>query len=91
MFNMFCVVGKVNNIDLKDDICRFTLRVPRSFKSKDGEYEEDLITIQVFGNLSYALNEYCKTGYLVGVKGRIQGSNVLVAERVAFLSSRSKN
>lgn len=39
MFNMFCVVGKVNNIDLKDDICRFTLRVPRSFKSKDGEYE----------------------------------------------------
>lgn len=91
MFNMFCVVGKVNNIDLKDDICSFTLRVPRSFKSKDGEYEEDLITIQVFGNLSYALNEYCKTGHLVGVKERIQGSNVLVAERVAFLSSRSKN
>lgn len=91
MFNMFCVVGKVDNIDLKDDISMLTLRVPRSFKNKDGEYEEDLIMIQVFSNLSSTLNEYCNNGDTVGVKGRIQGSNVLVAERVAFLSSRSKN
>lgn len=90
MFNMFCVVGKVNNIDLKDDICRFTLRVPRSFKSKDGEYEEDLITIQVFNNLSDTLNEYCKVGDLVGVKGRIQSSNILVVEKVTFLSSKKE-
>lgn len=87
MFNMFCVVGKVNNNDLKDDICMLTLRVPRSFKNKDGEYEEDLINIQVFDNLSNTLTEYCKTGDLVGVKGRIQNSNVLIAEKITFLSN----
>jgi len=88
MFNMFCVVGKVNNIDLKNDICMLTLRVPRSFKNKDGEYEEDLITIQVCNSLSDALNEYCSNGDTVGVKGRIQSSNILVAEKISLLSSK---
>lgn len=88
MFNMFCVVGKVNNNDLKDDICMLTLRVPRSFKNKDGEYEEDLITIQVCNSLSDALNEYCSNGDTVGVKGRIQSSNILVAEKISLLSSK---
>lgn len=88
MFNMFCVVGKVDNIDLKDDISMLTLRVPRSFKNKDGEYEEDLITIQVFSNLSSTLNEYSNNGDTVGVKGRIQSSNILVAEKISLLSSK---
>ena len=88
MFNMFCVVGKVDNIDLKDDISMLTLRVPRSFKNKDGEYEEDLITIRVFSNLSSTLNEYCNNGDTVGVKGRIQSSNILVAEKISLLSSK---
>lgn len=88
MFNMFCVVGKVDNIDLKDDISMLTLRVPRSFKNKDGEYEEDLITIQVFSNLSSTLNEYCNNGDTVSVKGRIQSSNILVAEKISLLSSK---
>lgn len=88
MFNMFCVVGKVDNIDLKDDISMLALRVPRSFKNKDGEYEEDLITIQVFSNLSSTLNEYCNNGDTVGVKGRIQSSNILVAEKISLLSSK---
>lgn len=90
MLNNFMVVGRINNIDLKDDICVLTLRVPRSFKNKDGEYEEDLITIQVFNNLSDTLNEYCKAGNLVGVKGRIQSSNILVVEKVTFLSSKKE-
>ena len=88
MFNMFCVVGKVDNIDLKDDISMLTLRVPRSFKNKDGEYEEDLITIQVFSNLSSTLNEYCNNGDTVGVKGRIQSIYILVAEKISLLSSK---
>jgi len=87
MLNNFVVVGRINNIDLEENKCMLTLKVPRSFKNKDGEYEEDLITVQVFNNLSDTLNEYCKTGDLVGVKGRIQNSNVLIAEKITFLSN----
>lgn len=90
MLNNFMVVGRINNIDLEDNKCMLTLKVPRSFKNKDGEYEEDLITIQVFNNLSDTLNEYCKVGDLVGVKGRIQSSNILVIEKVTFLSSKKE-
>jgi len=81
------VVGRINNIDLEDDKCILAMKVTRSYKNENGEYEEDLINIQVFDNLSNTLNEYCKTGDLVGVKGRIQNSNVLIAEKITFLSN----
>lgn len=44
----------------------------------------------MFNNLSDTLNEYCKVGDLVGVKGRIQSSNILVVEKVTFLSSKKE-
>ena len=87
MMNNFMVVGRINNIDLEDDKCILAMKVTRSYKNENGEYEEDLINIQVFDNLSNTLNEYCKTGDLVGVKGRIQNSNVLIAEKITFLSN----
>ena len=90
MLNSFISVGRINNIDLENDECILTLKVQRSYKNENGKYEEDLITIQVFGNLSNTLNEYCKTGDLVVIKGRIQSSNILVAEKVSFLSSKSE-
>ncbi len=32
MLNNFMVVGRINNIDLEDNKCMLTLKVPRSFK-----------------------------------------------------------
>lgn len=90
MLNNFMVVGRINNIDLEDDKCTLAMKVTRSYKNENGEYEEDLINIQVFDNLSNTLNEYCKTGDLVGVKGRIQNSNALIAEKITFLSSKKE-
>ena len=45
MLNNFVIVGRINNIDLEDDKCILILKVPRSYKNENGEYEEDLITI----------------------------------------------
>lgn len=87
MLNNFMLVGKINNIDLEDDKYVLTLKVLRGYKNENGEYEEDLITIQVCNSLSDALNEYCSNGDTVGVKGRIQSSNVLVAEKITFLNN----
>ena len=88
MLNNFMLVGKINNIDLEDDKYVLTLKVLRGYKNENGEYEEDLITIQVCNSLSDALNEYCSNGDTVGVKGRIQSSNILVAEKITFLSNK---
>lgn len=91
MMNNFMVVGRINNIDLEDDKCILAMKVTRSYKNENGEYEENLINIQVFDNLSNTLNEYCKTGDLVGVKGRIQNGNVLIAEKITFLSNKKED
>lgn len=82
-------------------VSNLTLAVPRSFKNADGEYESDFIEITLWNNIAENTAEYCKKGDLVGVKGRIQVdsyekdgekkfSQKIVAERVTFLSSKTK-
>lgn len=80
---------------------RITLAIPRSFKNMDGEYETDFINCILWDVVAKNTVEYCKKGDIVGVKGRIQSSVVetdgekkyyfdVIAERVTFLSSKSK-
>lgn len=82
-------------------VSNLTLAVPRSFKNADGEYESDFIEITLWNSIAENTAEYCKKGDLVGVKGRIQVdsyekdgekkfSQKIVAERVTFLSSKTK-
>ena len=76
------------------------LAVPRSYKNADGEYEKDLISCVLFGNIAKNTAEYCKKGDIIGVKGRVETSvyekdgdkkyeQSIVAEKVTFLSSKS--
>jgi len=82
-------------------LSRITLAIPRSFKNMDGEYETDFINCILWDIVAKSAVEYCKKGDIVGVKGRIQSSVVekdderkyytdVIAERVTFLSSKSK-
>ena len=80
-----------------------TLAIPRSFKNADGEYETDFVECTLWNNIAENTAEYCKKGDIVGVKGRLQTNNYekedgskvfkldVVAEKVTFLSSRSKD
>ena len=82
---------------------RITLAIPRSFKNMNGEYESDFINCILWDSVAKSTVEYCKKGDIVGVKGRLQTSNYekedgskvfkldVVAEKVTFLSSRSKD
>ena len=84
-------------------VTNMTLAIPRSFKNADGEYETDFVECTLWNNIAENTAEYCKKGDIVGVKGRLQtnsyekedGSKVfkldVVAEKVTFLSSRSKD
>ncbi len=83
-------------------VANVTLAIPRSYKNKDGEYDTDFVDCTLWGGIAENTAEYCKKGDLVGVKGRLEtdlyekedGSTVkttkLVAEKVTFLSSKSK-
>lgn len=79
-----------------------TLAIPRSFKNVDGEYETDFVNCVLWDSIAQNTTEYCKKGDIVGVKGRMQSSSYekedgekvyrldVIAERVTFLSSKSK-
>ena len=80
-----------------------TLAIPRSFKNMNGEYESDFINCTLWDSIAKSTTEYCKKGDIVGVKGRLQSSTLekedgekqfrmdVIAERVTFLSNKSKD
>ena len=79
-----------------------TLAVNRAFKNTNGEYDTDFFDCTLWTNVAENTAEYCRTGDVIGVKGRLQTRIVekedgnkfkrteIVAERVTFLSSAEK-
>jgi hypothetical protein len=84
------VVGRTDSIDIENNKCTVRLRIPINYNNVNGEDENDIIKIQVFNNISDKICEYCKVTALTGIKGMIQSDNVLIAEKVSFLSSKSE-
>ena len=80
-----------------------TLAVPRNYKNQDGEYETDFLDCTLWTNVAESTTEYCQTGDMVGVKGRIQTRTIqnddgskkrrteIVAEKVTFLAQSPKS
>lgn len=80
-----------------------TLAVSRGYKNQNGEYETDFFDCVLWTGIAENTSEYCKSGDLIGVKGRLQtwlleqedGSKYkkveIVAEKVTFLSSARNN
>lgn len=83
-------------------VATMNIAIPRSFKNSEGEYETDFVDIRLFDSVATNVKEYCKKGDIIGVKGRIQSNTIekengekeykteVIAERVTFLSSKSK-
>lgn len=79
-------------------VCKFSLAVPRQFKSSDGERETDFLNIVTWRGLAENCNKYLKKGSKAGVCGSIQtrsyksndGSTKyiteIIAEEVEFYS-----
>ena len=78
-----------------------TLAIPRSYKNVNGEYETDFIDCTLWKLMATNTKEYCKKSDIVGVKGRLESRSYekdgetkyvteVIAERVTFLSSNSK-
>lgn len=90
---------EVRTTEKGKEIVRISLAVNRGFKNPDGIYETDFIDCTLWDGLAKNINEYCKKGDTVGVRGRIQVSHYekdnqkikkvdVIVEKLTFLSSR---
>ncbi len=80
-----------------------TIAVSRPFKNSDGIYEADFIRCILWNNIALNTCEYCHTGDIVGIKGRLQTRmyetdekqkkyiTEVIAEKITFLTNNKKN
>ena len=87
MLNRFVVVGRLKEILNERDII---IVVNNLEKNKDGEYTNEELTIETGTTLMKNVEEYCKPGDILGIKGKIKHPNKLVAEKISFLSNRKE-
>lgn len=92
MLNQFILVGRVSNINkINTKECKVTLEIPRSFKNKNGDYENDYVDIIIKGEVAKTTMEYVANNDLIGAKGRFVKTEDMVtlelnAEKITFLS-----
>lgn len=78
-----------------------TIAVPRGYRNENGEYDADFIDLRLWKGVAETTSEYCKKGDLIGAKGRVETRvyekdgekkyiTELVAEKITFLSNRTK-
>ena len=109
MLNQVVLVGRiVKTPELKitengKKTATVTLAVPRNYKNNEGEYETDFLDCTMWTNVAENTSEYCQTGDMVGVKGRIQTRVIqsedgskrkkteIIAEKVTFLTTSPNN
>ncbi len=107
MVNQIVLVGRIakapetRTTENGKKVATLTLAVPRNYKNVNGEYDTDFLDCTLWSSVAESTSEYCKTGDMIGVKGRVQSRIVetpdglkrrkteIVAERVTFLTSNS--
>ena len=107
MVNQIVLVGRIARApeakvsETGKKYATLTLAVPRNYKNVNGEYDTDFLDCTLWSSVAESTSEYCKTGDMIGVKGRVQSRIIetpdgqrrkkteIVAERVTFLTSNS--
>ena len=82
-------------------VMNMTMAVPRTYKNAEGAYDTDFVDCVLWEGIAETTAEYCKKGDILGVRGRVQTdlyekdgqkhkSTKIIAEKVSFLSTRSR-
>ncbi len=105
MHNLVYLIGRlVSDPELKTsennkNYTTITLAVQRNFKNADGIYDTDFLKCILWNGIATNVNEYCKKGDLVGVKGRLQVRKYeeneetkyiteIIVDKISFLASK---
>lgn len=112
MVNQIVLVGRIartpetKTTENGRKMATLTLAVPRNYKNSNGEYDTDFLDCTLWSSVAESTSEYCETGDMIGIKGRLQTRIIetpegtkrkkteIIAEKVTFLTSnpqRRKN
>lgn len=92
MINTVMLVGRLVNVEEKENSCIIKLIIMRKFK-EDGIYKNDIINIQVSKGISTKIKDYIQKNDLVGVRGclrNIDDEMVIIAESITTLGSKKE-
>ena len=93
---------QVKELENGKKVGSITIAIPRSYKNENGEYETDFVDCTLWNHVAETTSEYINKGDMIGVKGTIkteiyekedgtkQKATHIVADRVTFLSSKTK-
>lgn len=105
MVNQIVLVGRIARTpetritENGKKMAALTLAVPRNYKNSNGEYDTDFLDCTLWSAVAESTSEYCETGDMIGIKGRLQTRVVetpegtkrkkteIIAEKVTFLTS----
>lgn len=89
--NQVILVGRLvtdpelNVLDNGVKVTTVTLAVKRPFKSGEtNEYETDFLKCTLWSGIAEATTQYCKKGYTVGIKARLQQKYFIQDEKKVF-------
>lgn len=94
-----CADPELVSLDQNKKRSVITIAINRPYKNSNGIYETDFVRCILWNNIALNTFEYCHTGDVVGIKGRLQTRNYededhnnkfimeVIAEKVTFLSS----
>lgn len=108
MVNQIVLVGRIartpetRTTESGRKMATLTLAVPRNYKNSNGEYDTDFLDCTLWSSVAESTSEYCETGDMIGIKGRLQTRIIetpegtkrkkteIIAEKVTFLTSNPK-
>ena len=82
--NTVFLVGRIK--DVKDGV--LSLNVSRHEATEDRPNR--IIKITLTNHIRESVESYCRKGNVIGVKGYVDDNNIIVAEKITFLSSKSE-
>ena len=106
LINQVLLVGRLTKdpeVNEKEDgkkLSHITLAIQRPFKNIDGEYDVDFVRCVLWNAVAKNATEFCKTGDVVGIKGRLETQTYedkdgkvryfvqVVAERISFIAAK---
>jgi single-strand DNA-binding protein len=109
MLNQVVLVGRltkdpeVKELENGKKYTSIIVAVSRAYKNSNGLYDTDFVKCVLWNGIAANTCEYCHSGDVVGIKGRLQVSSYeaedketkyvteVVAEKVTFLSSCKRN
>ena len=108
MLNQVVLVGRLTDNPVAVEtvngkkVTTVIVAVQRNFKNIDGIYETDFIRCVLWNAVAANTSEYCHTGDVIGIKGRLQNRSYedenketkyiteVIAEKITFLSTNKK-